>query len=226
MPDAHPRTASPWVIDTRAIGLSRRSGPGHAHRLAVSGPAPAQTLSGVLAVPPGAEVAVSGLLESVAEGVLVSGQAAAVAEGTCSRCLVDIRVPIVADFRELFAYPDSMTAETTDPDEVPRLVDETADLTALIHDELVLAMPAIPVCRPDCPGLCPVCGERMDVVGRDHRHETMDPRWAALAGLVASEPAVGASAHGAARIDRAAVAADPPGNANPANRAGDAGIGQ
>lgn len=192
MPDAHPKTASPWVIDTRAIGLAKHAGPGHAHRLDVRGPAPEQTISGVLEVPATAEVTVSGLLESVAEGVLVSGEATAVAAGTCSRCLTEIEVPIVATFRELFAYPDSVTAETTDPDEVPRLVDDLADLTALIHDELVLAMPTIPVCRPDCPGLCPVCGERLDRVDPDHRHETIDPRWAALAGLVVPEPAAGA----------------------------------
>lgn len=181
MPHAHLRAASPWVIDTRAIGLSKHDGPGLAHRLDIRGPAPDHTVSGVLEVPGGSEVSVTGLMESVAEGVLVTGEVSALAVGSCSRCLRDIEVPVVATFREMFAYPDSVTAETTDPDEVPRLVDEAADLAPLVHDELVLAMPAIPVCRPDCPGLCPDCGERMDGVGPDHRHETMDPRWAALA---------------------------------------------
>lgn len=211
MPDVHRKTASPWVIDTRAIGLAKHAGPGHAHRLDIRGPAPEQTVSGVLEVLGTSDVTVSGLLESVAEGVLISGEATAVAEGTCSRCLVDIEVPVTATFREMFAYPDSVTAETTDPDEVPRLVADLADLTALVHDELVLAMPAIPVCRPDCPGLCPVCGERMDSVGPDHRHETIDPRWAALAALAASE-SVPESTTAAAR-----------GDAHPADHAGSAG---
>lgn len=182
MPDADQRTASPWVIDTGVIGLSRHDGPGRAHRLDVTGPAPEQTVSGVLAVD--SDVTVTGRLESVSEGVLVSATAEATAAGSCSRCLIDITVPVAATFRELFAYPDSLTAETTDADDVPRLAGDLLDLAPLVHDELVLAMPSTPLCRPDCPGLCPECGEPMDSVGADHRHETIDPRWAALAGML------------------------------------------
>lgn len=187
MTNTHLRATSPWVIDTRAIGLTKHDGPGFAHRLDLTGPAPEQTVSGVLEIPAGTPITVTGLMESVAEGVLVSGTASAVATGSCSRCLRDIDVTVDASFREMFAYPESTTAATTDPDEVPRLVDDAVDLAPLIHDELVLAMPTIPVCTPDCPGLCSVCGQRLDSVGPDHRHETIDPRWAALAGFASSE---------------------------------------
>ena len=184
MTDTRLRHAAPWVLDTRALGLAKRQGPGQSHPFDLQVPAPSGTESGVLSIPEGAEVHVTGLLESVAEGVLASGTATGTAEGTCSRCLREITVPVQASFRELYAYPDSATAETTDPDEVPRLVDDLIDLAPLVHDELVLAMPTVPVCSPDCPGLCPECGERLDAVGPDHRHDTLDPRWAALADLV------------------------------------------
>jgi uncharacterized protein len=176
--------ASPWVIDTRAEGLSHQHGPGLARPLDLVLPAPEQTVNGVLEVPSTGEVTVHGRLESVAEGVLVTGTASADAYGSCSRCLTDIVVPIDASFQELYAYPDSLTAQTTDPDEIPRIFDEAIDIAPLIHDELVLAMPAIPLCRPDCPGLCPECGQPVDSVGPDHRHEILDPRWAALSGLL------------------------------------------
>ncbi|HEX7354686.1 MAG TPA: YceD family protein [Mycobacteriales bacterium] len=184
MTNAHPQHSSPWVIDTRAVGLSHRDGPGLAHPLSIEATGPEHTLAGVLEVPADSPVRLDGRLESVSEGVLLSGQVTAEAVGTCARCLVDIRVPLTAEVRELYAYPDSFTAQTTDADEVPRVDEDVIDLAPLVHDELVLAMPAIPLCRPDCPGLCPQCGERLELVGPDHRHEILDPRWAALTGLL------------------------------------------
>jgi len=47
-------------------------------------------------------------------------------------------------------------------------------------DEVVLALPWAPLCRPDCPGLCVECGERFDDLEPGHSHEILDPRWAAL----------------------------------------------
>jgi uncharacterized protein len=119
-------------------------------------------------------------LEAVAEGVLVSGTAAATAVGQCSRCLVDLTEPVIARLRELYAYPESATAATTDDHELPRLVDDMVDLEPLVRDEVVLALPMAPLCRPDCPGLCAECGERFDDLEPGHSHEILDTRWAAL----------------------------------------------
>ena len=112
--------------------------------------------------------------------MLVSGTAAAAAVGQCSRCLVDLTEPVIARIRELYAYPESTTAATTDDDELPRLVDDLVDLEPLVRDEVVLALPMAPLCRPDCPGLCAECGERFDDLEPGHSHEILDPRWAAL----------------------------------------------
>jgi uncharacterized protein len=171
---------SPWAVDTRE--LARRPGLSRRYERVVEAQN-ALGVEGVIAVPKGAEVELEILLESVVEGVLVSGTAVAPVAGECARCLDPISVDdhdIEVEFTELFAYPDSVTEETTDEDEVFRLVDAKIDLEPVVRDAVVLALPAAPLCREDCPGLCPDCGGRWADLGPDHRHETIDPRWAAL----------------------------------------------
>ena len=63
---------------------------------------------------------------------------------------------------------------------IGRLVDDYIDLEPLLRDAVVLALPLAPVCREDCPGLCPDCGARLADVEPGHGHEQVDPRWAAL----------------------------------------------
>lgn len=176
------RHDSPWVIDTRA--LSRQ--PGTMREIELTAPATGEAETPVLRIPEGSDIALHLRLEAVAEGVMVSGRASAVAVGQCARCLTDIEIDLDVAVRELYAYPGSTTAATTDDDEIPRIVDDLIDLHPLVHDELVLAMPLAPLCSPDCPGLCLQCGVRLDEVGPGHRHETLDPRWAALAARAAA----------------------------------------
>ena len=87
---------------------------------------------------------------------------------------------------ELFAYPDSATEATTEEDEVGRVVDDTVDLEQPIIDAVGLELPFSPVCRPDCPGLCPECGVAL-AAEPGHHHDHIDPRWAKLAGMLARE---------------------------------------
>jgi uncharacterized protein len=84
------------------------------------------------------------------------------------------------DLTELFAYPHRATEETTDEDEIPRLIDDRIDLEPVVRDAVVLALPQVPLCSPDCAGLCPECGVKWAEVGPDHGHEKIDARWAAL----------------------------------------------
>lgn len=186
-PSPRVAAASPWVFGTRELG--RRPGALRAFSRTVTAPADPPLGIETIGVPPGSPVQLEVRLESVTEGVYVSGTAHAELEGECARCLDPIHDEITVDLAELFAYPDSVTDETTDADELPRVVDERVDVEQLVRDALVLDLPLAPLCRPDCPGLCVECGGRWADLGPDHGHETLDPRWAALRErLPAEEP--------------------------------------
>lgn len=143
-------------------------------------PAPADLGLDVIRIPEGAPLALDVRLESVMEGVLVSGTAAAPVVGECARCLDPLADRLEVKLTELFAYPDTATEASTEPDEVSRVVDDRIDLEALVRDAVLLALPQAPLCRDSCPGLCPECGGKWAELGAQHRHETMDLRWAAL----------------------------------------------
>ncbi len=171
---------NPWIVSTRE--LERR--PGTMRTVHRTAPAPsgeqAIGIVGVIGVPDGSDVELDLTLESVTEGVYLSGTAAVHLAGECSRCLDALHDELEVGLGELFAYPASATEETTDSDEIPRLVDERIDLTQLVRDAVVTDLPMAPLCREDCPGLCSECGERWADLAADHGHETLDPRWAAL----------------------------------------------
>jgi len=164
------------VIDVRDLGRQ----PGAIREVQIRLPAPAGLGSDLLAVPQGAPLAVRVSLEAVLEGIWVSGTVSAPQRGECARCLAPLATEAVVNLEELYAYPGSTTATTTDEDEVSRIIEDTVDLEPLLRDSVLLALPLSPLCRPDCPGLCPDCGEHLDRLPPGHVHRTVDPRWAAL----------------------------------------------
>jgi uncharacterized protein len=142
----------------------------------------------MIGVPEGAELHLDLRLESVSEGVLVSGTVTAPIQGECARCLRPISTELEVTIQELFAYPDSTTDATTEQDEVGRMRGDLIDLQPAVRDAVVLALPSSPLCRDDCPGLCPGCGAHWDDLPPDHGHEErVDPRWAALKKLSLTE---------------------------------------
>ena len=126
--------------------------------------------------------------ESVSEGVLVTGTVSAPTSGECARCLTAITGDVEIGLTELFAYPGSATEATTESDEVGHVVDDTIDVEQAIVDAVGLALPFAPLCRPDCAGLCPHCGVRLDEADPGHQHEQIDPRWAKLAAMIDDAP--------------------------------------
>jgi len=141
----------------------------------------------LIAVPPGSEIEFDLRLESVIDGVLVTGSALLTVAGECSRCLEPLSFDTEVDLQELFEYPatDSRGRQIengTDDDEQPKLDDDLLDLDPVIRDAVLLAMPLAPLCQPECVGLCITCGENLNDVP-DHAHEEIDPRWATLANL-------------------------------------------
>jgi uncharacterized protein len=144
-------------------------------------PAPAGIgVEGVIEVSRGTDIVLDLRVEAVVEGVLVTGTAAAEITAECSRCLDPFADTSTVHLTELYAYPYSATDASTDEDEVSRVVDDLVDVEPLVRDALMLALPQVPLCADDCPGLCAECGGKRAELGPDHRHETMDPRWAAL----------------------------------------------
>jgi uncharacterized protein len=179
MPDHAPHhldPRSPLVLDTR--DLPRR--PGSMRTVQRVVPAPADLGLELIRVPEGADLSLDVRLESVSEGVLVSGSVSGPVEGECGRCLRPISDTLEVTVQELFAYAHSTTDETTEEDEVGRLQGDLIDLAPSLRDAVVLALPNHPLCRSDCPGLCPECGAHWDDLPADHNHDQIDPRWAAL----------------------------------------------
>lgn len=169
------RTADPrsgLVLDTRSLG--RRAG---AMTTVVSTvQAPADLGIDVIGVPTGSPVDLDLRLESVVEGVLVSGTAAMVARGECVRCLGPVVLPLEVEVQELYVHP----GQEEDDDEVSRLEGDLVDLEPVLRDDVVLDLPFQPLCREDCPGLCAECGARL-ADDPDHGHQAEpDPRWSAL----------------------------------------------
>jgi uncharacterized protein len=151
-------------------------------RVQSSPPAPSELgISGVVGVPEAAAVELDLRFEAVMEGVLVSGTARAPLAGECARCLDPIDDKTVVEFQELYFYPDRVP-EDEDSEAAHVVVDDMIDLEPALRDAVVLGMPQVPLCRDGCPGMCSECGARL-ADDPDHEHDTIDPRWAALAEL-------------------------------------------
>jgi uncharacterized protein len=180
---AHPDPGSPLVVNIARLG--RRPGSMFAMHDTVG--SPARIGLEMIGIAPGAPLDLDLRVESVSEGVLVSGTLSAPITGECARCLTPFTERIDVDLTALFAYPDSLTEATTEEDEVGRVVNDFVDLRQPIVDAVGLELPFSPVCRTDCPGLCPKCGVALATAEPDHHHDDIDPRWAKLATMLGSD---------------------------------------
>jgi uncharacterized protein len=163
------------VLDTHELG--RRAGAMKVVRTSIE--APADLGITVIGVPRGSPVELDLRLESVVEGVLVTGSATVEVRGECVRCLGEISDELEVDIQELYVYP----GVEADDDLASRLEGDLIDLEPLLRDEVVLDLPFQPLCRDDCSGLCIECGADLND-NPNHRHELgVDPRWEALRDL-------------------------------------------
>jgi uncharacterized protein len=112
-------------------------------------------------------------LESLTDGIVVSGTVRAPWQGICRRCAAPTGGEIVCEIHELYQEV------VTDPDAF-ELVGDQLDLAPMVGEVLVLDAPSSPLCRPDCKGLCPVCGIDRNVESCECVVGESDPRWAAL----------------------------------------------
>ena len=129
----------------------------------------------------GDQVHLSGVIESVVDGLLVRGRLEAPAGVVCVRCLTGRDEVIAADVVELFSRPERADQDAVEPGY--EIADDTIDLEILVRDALAAAAPAHPLCRPDCAGLCATCGADLNVAPCDGHPDQADQRGSALAGL-------------------------------------------
>jgi uncharacterized protein len=95
--------------------------------------------------------------------------------GPCFRCLTDAELPLSLRLREYEA-----TRPEGDEERTEYLAHDRLDLSAWARDAIALALPDQILCRPDCAGLCPVCGKDLNLEPHEHVEQRTDPRWAAL----------------------------------------------
>jgi uncharacterized protein len=131
---------------------------------------------GTPAVGAGEPVLVSVTIERVADGVVVRGTVEAEWHAECSRCLAPVQGTATVHVDELYE-PHPLDGETY-------LLDgEEIDLEPVVRDSLLPELPAVPLCRAECAGLCPQCGADRNTTRCDCTVDDTDPRWAALRSL-------------------------------------------
>jgi len=118
-------------------------------------------------------------------GILADAHLTTSLAGECARCLRPLTTPIEIDLEEEYLPSIDLhtgrAVETTDEPEALRLTDHhELDLEPSISDAISLAEPIAPLDRPDCPGLCVVCGLPLDEGQHDHPDDDIDPRLEAL----------------------------------------------
>jgi uncharacterized protein len=156
----------------RALGADShevRRGP-----VEMAGPLDAEGIDpGRSVVPAGAEAECDVILRPYSGGIAVEGTVRAPWEGVCRRCATSVGGELVIATSERFGVGASTE------DELYPIVDDTIDLGPLVRDTIVLELPAAPLCRADCLGLCMHCGADLNE-GACDCVAPPDPRWANL----------------------------------------------
>ena len=125
-------------------------------------------------------------------GILAAATLRTALDLVCSRCLREIVFPVAITIQE--EYLPALDLATgrplpiDDEPDVARLTDHhELDLETPVREAIQLAEPIAPRCRPDCPGLCIVCGERLDEAAHEHPVDDIDLRLEALRGFRADD---------------------------------------
>jgi uncharacterized protein len=114
------------------------------------------------------------------QGLLTEVDIQTTTEVQCVRCLTTFHLPLNTAFTELYAFSSDSTTES----ELLLPEDGNVDLGPLAREFLILEIPISPLCREDCQGLCPVCGENLNSTACHHEVDDIDPRLNALKSLL------------------------------------------
>ncbi len=139
----------------------------------------------------GARETVSGTVRLLRtkDGILVTAGLAVSGHGSCSRCLADVDLHLDLRVEEEFLPKvDIDTGAALPPREEPGAFfidpDQFLDLTEAVRQYRMMALPMQPLCRDDCAGICPRCGQDLNQGPCSCPQEKTDPRWASLADIV------------------------------------------
>jgi len=115
-----------------------------------------------------------------AQGLLVQGKLQAFLTAECGRCLMAFPQALEADFTDLYAFTHQSVTQSG------MILPENGkiNLAPIVRDELLVSIPINPVCREDCKGLCPVCGESLNETICAHEVDDTNPRLDKLRSLL------------------------------------------
>lgn len=128
----------------------------------------------------GSKVDVELTLEALTDGIVVHGKLQADWKFECRRCLRPLNGRTEVEVQELYQ------AVISDPDAYP-ITGEQLDLLEMARENVLLAVPLAPLCRAECPGLCPQCGADLQSAPCSCSRQIRDERWAALDALKTDE---------------------------------------
>jgi uncharacterized protein len=134
------------------------------------------------------DLAVHGLRGTVTlmrtpQGLYAQGRLQATTPGECNRCLISFQQSVTSRISELFHYPPENAPEG----ELAVGDDIHIDLAPLVREDMFLSIPIQLLCRPDCKGLCPQCGQNWNDGPCDCADDSGDPRLAVLKQLLEQE---------------------------------------
>lgn len=124
----------------------------------------------------GSDVDIDLLCESLSDGIVVNGRISATFDGECRRCLASMVGRIDCEVHELYQVA------LTDPDAF-LIEGDVIDLAPMVRETVLLELPDAPLCRLDCAGLCPTCGQDLNIGTCGCPTETVDSRWSVLEAL-------------------------------------------
>lgn len=114
------------------------------------------------------------------QGLIVQGDFSAETTLECARCLGDFERELDWEFTELYAFNQKSVSES----DLLLPEDQHIDLQPLIREYALLEIPINPLCKPDCKGLCSVCGENLNEVNCGHHNITEESPFSGLKDLL------------------------------------------
>jgi uncharacterized protein len=152
--------------------------PGEEHREALEVDLPAFEFGGQRYLPVPETVEAELVITRALTGTVFSLAFETRLHGPCYRCLDDaVLVVAIRDIQYQASSPEDEEMTT------PYVVEDQLALSEWARDAVALALPEKILCRPDCAGLCPVCGKNLNDEPHEHVEQVPDPRWGALEAL-------------------------------------------